>query len=189
MLFDICFFVCVYLKSLPDSHVLTTRANRVISSRVLPILHKVDGIWYKNNGKQLIIANGPPRFRTGKTRKQPLEFHDLAVKNFDENGLYTAEELKETHALFFDNHDIHLVNEDIGQGILYGSNTNSYDLSPVSSSKGFLHWAQKTFQQLLGPFSFISEGLGYILMVVLVLSLITVLKKFKTLLVNALSND
>ena len=90
---------------------------------------------------------------------------------------------------FFDNHDIHLVNEDIGQGILYGSNTNFYDLSPVSSSKGFLHWAQKTFQQLLGPSSFISEGLGYILMVVLVLSLITVLKKFKTLLVNALSND
>ena len=81
------------------------------------------------------------------------------------------------------------MNEDVGLGILYGSNTNSYDLSPVSSSKGFLHWAKKTFQQLLGPFSFITEGLGYILMVALVLSLIAALKKFKTLLMNILSND
>ena len=78
------------------------------------------------------------------------------------------------------------MNDDVGLGILFGSNTNSYDLSPVSSSKG---WAKKTWQQLLGPFSFVTEGLGYIQMVVLVLSLIAALKKFKTLLMNILSND
>ena len=75
--------------------------------------------------------------------------------------MYNAEELKKSHALFFEAHDIKLVNEDVGQGILHGRNTYSYDFAPVSSPKGFLHWAKKTCEQLLGPFSFIT-GVGYI---------------------------
>ena len=51
--------------------------------------------------------------------------------------------------------------EDVGQGILHGDNTYSYDLAPVSSPTGFLHWAKKTLKELLGPFAFVTEGLGY----------------------------
>ena len=58
--------------------------------------------------------------------------------------------------------------EDVGQGILHGDNTYSYDLAPVSSPTGFLHWAKKTLKELLGPFAFVTEGLGYVIMVLLV---------------------
>ena len=177
------------LYLLPDSHILTEKANKVTCSRIMPIVYNVDGIWYHNDGNQLRVVSGPQPLRIAKIHKKSVGFHQFSVKKFDENGLYTANELKKTHALFFNNRDIHLVNEDFGRGILYGTNVNSYDLAPVSSSKGFLHWAQKTFKQLLGPFSFITEGLSYILMVVLVLSLIAALKKFKTLLMNILSKD
>ena len=78
-----------------------------------------------------------------------------------------AEELKKSHAMFFQAHDIQLVNEDIGAGILHGDNAYSYDLAPVSSSTGFMNWAKKTFDQFLSPFSFLTEGLGYMIMVII----------------------
>ena len=65
---------------------------------------------------------------------------NLYVKNFDQNGLYTAMELEITHKLFFQAHDIKLVNDDFGEGLYHADNTFSYDLSPVSSSNGFLNW-------------------------------------------------
>ena len=79
------------------------------------------------------------------------KFDDIRVKNFNQNGLHNSEELKKSHAMFFQAHDIQLVNEDIGAGILHGDNAYSYDLTPVSSSTGFMNWARKTFDQFLGP--------------------------------------
>ena len=76
---------------LPDSHVLAKKANKVACSRILPILNKVDGIWYENDGKRLKISRGPFRLKVSKTRRKPPEFHDFAVKKFDKNGLYGAE--------------------------------------------------------------------------------------------------
>ena len=87
----------------------------------------------------------------------------------DQNGLYNAKDLKKTQLLFYQSHDIKLVNEDVGQGILHGDNTYSYNLAPVSSPTGFLQWAQNTLKELLGPFAYVTEGLGYVLMVLLVL--------------------
>ena len=69
------------------------------------------GIWYQNDGKHLKISLGPFRSNVSKTRKKPLEFYDFAAKKFDKNGLYSAEELQKSHALLFEIHDIHLVNE------------------------------------------------------------------------------
>ena len=37
---------------------------------------------------------------------------NLYMKNFDQNGLYTAKELETTHKIFFQAHDIKLVNDD-----------------------------------------------------------------------------
>ena len=81
------------------------------------------------------------------------KFDDIRVKNFDQNGLYNSEELKKSHAMFFQAHDIQLVNEDIGAGILHGDNAYSYDLAPVSSSTGFVNWAlgKKNLRPILGP--------------------------------------
>lgn len=77
----------------------------------------------------------------------------------------------------------------MGQGILHGDNTYSYDLAPVSSPTGFLHWAQSTLKELLGPFAFVTEGLGYVLMVLLVLCVLATFKKIKALLLRALADD
>ena len=107
--------------------------------------------------------------RTTKNSVRKLQFKDFHVAGFDQNGLYNAKDLKKTQLLFYQSHDIKLVNEDVGQGILHGDNTYSYDLAPVSSPTGFLHWAQNTLKELLGPFAFVTEGLGYVLMVLLVL--------------------
>ena len=61
---------------------------------------------------------------------------------------------KKTQLLFYQSHDIKLVNEDVGQGILHGDNTYSYNLA--SSPTGFLQWAQNTLKELLGPFAYVT---------------------------------
>ena len=91
--------------------------------------------------------------------------------------------------MFFQAHDIQLVNEDIGAGILHGDNAYSYDLAPVSSSTGFVNWARKTCDQFLGRFSFLAEGLVYMISVIIVLIVLVTLKKAKTFLLNAFSNE
>ena len=88
--------------------------------------------------------------------------------------------------MFYQSHDIKLVNEDVGQGILHGDNTYSYNLAPVSSPTGFLQWAQNTLKELLGPFAYVTEGLGYVLMVLCVPA---TFKKIKALLLRALADD
>ena len=107
--------------------------------------------------------------RTTKNSVRKLQFKDFHVAGFDQNGLYNAKDLKKTQLLFYQSHDIKLVNKDVGQGILHGDNTYSYNLAPVSSPTGFLQWAQNTLKELLGPFAYVTEGLGYVLMVLLVL--------------------
>ena len=127
--------------------------------------------------------------RTTKNSVRKLQFKDFHVAGFDQNGLYNAKDLKKTQLLFYQSHDIKLVNEDVGQGILHGDNTYSYDLAPVSSPTGFLHWAKKTLKELLGPFAFVTEGLGYVIMVLLVLCVLATFKKIKNLLLRALAED
>ena len=117
------------------------------------------------------------------------KFDDIRVENFDQNGLYNSEELKKSHAMFFQAHDIQLVNEDIGAGILHGDNAYSYDLAPVSSSTGFMNWARKTFDQFLGPFSFLTEGLGYMIMVIIGLIILITLKKVKSCLLDTFTSE
>ena len=77
----------------------------------------------------------------------------------------------------------------MGQGILHGDNTYSYNLAPVSSPTGFLQWAQNTLKELLEPFAFVTEGLGYILIVLLILCVLATFKKIKALLLRALADD
>ena len=127
---------------LPGSGILTKKANRVNCGLVVKPIHKADGMWYMNDGKSL-RPYVPPKMIPYK-QKTPLSFMNLYVKNFDQNGLYTAKELETTHKLFFQAHDIKLVNDDFGEGLNHADNTFSYDLSPVSSSNGFLNWANKT---------------------------------------------
>ena len=87
--------------------------------------------------------------------------------------------MKQSHALFLESYEVNLVNEDIGQGILHGSNAYSYDLSPVSSSTGFLHWAQKTSRQFFGPLSFLADGFCYFVMVFLTFIFVVTANKLK----------
>ena len=122
-------------------------------------------------------------------KQKAVKFEDLRVKNFDENGLFDPKELKKVQMLFFQQHDIQVVSEDVGRGILHGDNERSYDLSPISSSQGFLHWAKKTFQELLGPFSFLTEGLGYIVVLFLALCLLSAYSKLKKLVMPATETE
>ena len=50
-----------------------------------------------------------------------------------------------------------------------------------------MHWAKNTLKELLGPFAFVTEGLVYIIMVLLVLCVLAALKKAKTLLLRLLA--
>ena len=174
---------------LPESHVLTKRANKIPCSLLTPVVYKVDGIWYLNNGKTLRMTKAPKKLPSTIFEHSLKKFDDIRVKNFDQNGLYNSEELKKSHAMFFQAHDIQLVNEDIGAGILHGDNAYSYDLAPVSSSTGFVNWARKTCDQFLGRFSFLAEGLVYMILVIIVLIVLVTLKKAKTFLLNAFSNE
>ena len=74
---------------------------------------------------------------------------NLYIKNFDQNGLNTAKEFETTHKLFFQAHDIKLVNDDFGEGLYHAENTFFFDLS----SNGFLTWANKTFRNYFGQWS------------------------------------
>ena len=112
-------------------------------------MHEVEGIWLKNDGRSLRPVPGPKKQLSSILNKSPLSFDDMRVKKFDENGLYNAEELKKSHALFFEAHDIKLVNEDVGQGILHGRNTYSYDFAPVSSPKAFFTGLKKLVSNYL----------------------------------------
>ena len=56
-------------------------------------------MWYINDGKSL-RPYSPPKMIPYQ-QKTPLTFMNLYVKNFDQNGLYTAKELEITHKLFF----------------------------------------------------------------------------------------
>ena len=174
---------------LSGSNILTKRANKVRCTALTPVIHKAGGVWYRNDGKRLIREKAPKKLRTTKNSVSALQFKDFRVDRFDQNGLYNAKDLKKTQMLFYQSHDIKLVNEDVGQGILHGDNTYSYDLAPVSSPTGFLHWAKKTLKELLGPFAFVTEGLGYVIMVLLVLCVLATFKKIKNLLLRALAED
>ena len=176
-----------YLLSV--SSILTKRANKVQCTALTPVIHKAGGVWYRNDGRTLIREKAPKKLRTTKNSVRKLQFKDFHVAGFDQNGLYSAKDLKKTQLLFYTSHDIKLVNEDVGQGILHGDNTYSYNLAPVSSPTGFLHWAQNTLKELLGPFAFITEGLGYVIMVLLILCVLATFKKIKALLLRALADD
>ena len=125
----------------------------------------------------------------GSTINVFLTFQDFRVDKFDENGLYKVQEMKKSHALFLESHEVTLVNEDIGQGILHGSNAYSYDLSPVSSSTGFLHWAQKTSKQFFGPLSFVADGFCYFFMVVLAYIFIVTANKLRSVVFSILKQS
>ena len=174
---------------LPGSHVLTKRANKVTCSILTPVIYKIDGLWFLNNGKTLRKTKAPKQLPSNSFGHTLMKFDDIKVKDFDQNGLYNSEELKKSHAMFFQAHDIRLANEDVGEGILHGDNAYSYDFAPVSSSTGFLNWARKTADQLLGPFSFVTEGLGYLMMVIFVLIVLAILKKMKSMLWNNIANE
>ena len=171
---------------LPISNVLTKRARKIFCSNLLPVLHKIGINWFKNTGKQLIPVAAPPKL-TFKALRNPLKFEDIWVQNFDQNGLYDKKALAKTHELFFQAHDLKLINEDVSEGLSHGISTYRYDLSPVSSSNGFLHWAQNTVKQYLGPFSFITDGIGYIMILILSLCVIIFVKKLRSLVANALN--
>ena len=68
-------------------------------------------------------------------------------------------------SFFFQAHDIKLVNDDFGEGLYHADNTFSYDLSPVSSSNGFLNWASKTFRNYFGQFSHVVDAFVYTIVV------------------------
>ena len=80
-------------------------------------------MWYRNDGRTLIREKAPKKLRSTKNAVNKLQFKDFNVARFDQNGLYNAKDLKKTQMLFFQSHDIKLVNEDVGQGILHGDNT------------------------------------------------------------------
>ena len=120
-------------------------------------------MWYINDGKSL-RPYSPPKMIPYQ-QKTPLTFMNLYVKNFDQGGLYSAKELETTHKLFFQAHDIKLVNDDFGEGLYHADNTFSYDLSPVSSSNGFLNWASKTFRNYFGQFSHVVDAFVYTIVV------------------------
>ena len=40
----------------------------------------------------------------------------MVVKDFDQRGLYSSEQLSKTQSLFFQTHNVHIATEDIGQG-------------------------------------------------------------------------
>ena len=123
---------------IPDSGILTGKANRVDCGLVVKPIHKADGVWYISDGKSL--RPYCPSKMIPYQQKTHITFMNLYVKNFDQNGLYTAMELEITHKLFFQAHEIKLVNDDFGEGLYHADNTFSYDLSSVSSSNGFLNW-------------------------------------------------
>ena len=112
----------------------------------------------------------------------------MVVKDFDQRGLYSSEQLSKTQSLFFQPHNVHIATEDIGQGVLYGSNLHSYDLSPVSSSNGFVNWARNTFRELFSPLTFLFDGIRYTILVVLVLIFCVMVKNLKNLLLRSLTN-
>ena len=170
-------------------HILTKRANRIICSKLTPVLHCINGIWYVNDGKSVKIAPAPLKAKSTIFHKDLLTFRDFRVNKFDENGIYKVQEMKKSHALFLESHEVNLVNEDIGQGILHGSNAYSYDLSPVSSSTGFLHWAQKTSRQFFGPLSFLADGFCYFVMVFLTFIFVVTANKLRSVIFLILKND
>ena len=174
---------------MPNSHILTKRANRVICSALTPVLHCVDGIWYINDGKSISIVPAPAKAKSSLFHKDLLTFQHFRVDRLDENGLYKVKEMKKSHALFLESHEVNLVNEDIGQGILHGSNAYSYDLSPVSSSTGFLHWAQKTSRQYFGALSFVADGFCYFVMVVLAYIFIVTANKLTSVVFSILKQS
>jgi len=128
---------------LPSSGILTKKATKVACTSLTPVLYKVGHLWYKNNGKSLIRTLPPKKLKMEDSLKSGINFEHLRVKKFDENGLYEQKTLVKTHFLFFQPHDVKLVNEDSGQGLIDGGNQYSYDLAPISSSKGVMHWAKK----------------------------------------------
>ena len=118
--------------------------------------------------------------------KSGINFEHLRVKKFDENGLYEQKTLVKTHFLFFQPHDVKLVNEDSGQGLIDGGNQYSYDLAPISSSKGVMHWAKKTLKQYLGPFKFLADWITYLILALILIKVYDVLLKIKN---RMLRND
>ena len=105
----------------------------------------------------------------------------MVVKDFGQRGLYSSEQLSKTQS--------HIATEDIGQGVLYGSNLHSYDLSPVSSSNGFVNWARNTFRELFILLTFLFDGIRYTIRVVLVLIFCVMVKNLKNLLLRSLTNE
>ena len=66
---------------LPGSDVLTKRANRVTCSLLTPVMHEVEGIWLKNDGRSLQPVPAPKKLWSSIFNKSPLSFDDMRVKN------------------------------------------------------------------------------------------------------------